>query len=40
LAVEGARFQHSFDRVVFAIMGNPTFCEFSTVFNRTRSRRA
>ena len=39
LAVPGARFQHSFDRVVFAIMGNPTMVEFTNVFSRTRGGR-
>ena len=40
LAVPGARFQHSFDRVFFAIMGHPTIVEFNDVFCRTQARRA
>jgi uncharacterized protein (TIGR02452 family) len=32
LAVNDARFKCSFDRVIFAILGKPTFDEFKTVF--------
>lgn len=37
LAIKGARFNKSFDHVVFAILGRKTFAEFETAFqNRTK----
>jgi uncharacterized protein (TIGR02452 family) len=38
LAVRGARFENSFDRVIFAIIGRSTFVEFEDAFNRRLRR--
>jgi len=41
VAVPGARFKRSFDRIIFAITGEKTFSEFETAFNaRARSSAA
>jgi len=32
----GDRYRHSFDTVIFAILGNPTFVEFSQAFEKRR----
>jgi len=33
LVVQGARFKHSFDRIIFAITGEETFAEFQSAFD-------
>jgi len=37
LAAPGARFENSFDRVVFAILGHRTFVEFRDIFEEGRA---
>ena len=37
LVAPGARFANSFDRVVFAILGHPTFVEFKDAFEERQA---